>query len=287
MIRNEDDFIKLDITEEDIISAIEKAQAVRFIDNLRDRHPMVSMESKVRGYLGETGIIKLLTVNGLRCIQVPYDEARGNDLCDIDLAVQGSGRVMTMEIKTSLRPDRWPEFSQIIEQCDIKFIKRTDHIDLDRDVFVQIYFLPLTNENDRQTVDIAQRTGVGPTADARTIYETYGYSKFINGTFFVAWIDKQSQVGYLRRFPGRNTYHIGYRDFWKSGIKYARQPRQLALYLHGGTVADGVLKCPRCGAPMKLRTARDGRQFYGCTNFPSSGCKGSVNMETVQTPAGR
>lgn len=39
--------------------------------------------------------------------------------------------------------------------------------------------------------------------------------------------------------------------------------------------------CPRCGAPMVLRTARRGeragRQFYGCSTYPK--CRGIVNLE--------
>lgn len=34
--------------------------------------------------------------------------------------------------------------------------------------------------------------------------------------------------------------------------------------------------CPKCGAPMTLRTNRqNGNQFYGCSNFGKTGCKGS------------
>lgn len=43
---------------------------------------------------------------------------------------------------------------------------------------------------------------------------------------------------------------------------------------------DGV-SCPRCGAPMVLRTAKRGehagRQFYGCSRYPK--CRGIVNIE--------
>lgn len=36
--------------------------------------------------------------------------------------------------------------------------------------------------------------------------------------------------------------------------------------------------CPRCGAPMVLRTARaTGRKFFGCSNYPN--CRGMVNVE--------
>lgn len=42
-----------------------------------------------------------------------------------------------------------------------------------------------------------------------------------------------------------------------------------------------VVTCPRCGAPMVLRTAkrgaRAGKQFYGCSTYPH--CRGIVNLE--------
>lgn len=46
-------------------------------------------------------------------------------------------------------------------------------------------------------------------------------------------------------------------------------------------VASGAPFCPRCGAPMVLRTAtkgeRAGRKFYGCSTYPR--CRGIVNLE--------
>ena len=39
--------------------------------------------------------------------------------------------------------------------------------------------------------------------------------------------------------------------------------------------------CPKCGAPMVLRTAKRGdyagRRFYGCSAYPK--CRGIVNIE--------
>ena len=39
--------------------------------------------------------------------------------------------------------------------------------------------------------------------------------------------------------------------------------------------------CPKCNAPMILRTAtkgaNQGKQFYGCSNFPN--CRAIVNIE--------
>lgn len=44
-------------------------------------------------------------------------------------------------------------------------------------------------------------------------------------------------------------------------------------------------KCPECGSPMSLRTAKSGRnaggQFWGCTQYPH--CRGIVNVEDVDS----
>lgn len=44
---------------------------------------------------------------------------------------------------------------------------------------------------------------------------------------------------------------------------------------------DNVMMCPKCGSPMKVRTARTGKyagkEFWGCSNYPR--CKEIVNIE--------
>lgn len=49
----------------------------------------------------------------------------------------------------------------------------------------------------------------------------------------------------------------------------------------GSSTSGSAVLCPRCGAPMVVRTAkrgeRAGRQFYGCSMFPK--CRGLVNIE--------
>jgi restriction system protein len=44
--------------------------------------------------------------------------------------------------------------------------------------------------------------------------------------------------------------------------------------------ADPIPRCPQCGKPMALRTAKTGphagRQFWGCTGYPD--CKGTVEL---------
>lgn len=38
------------------------------------------------------------------------------------------------------------------------------------------------------------------------------------------------------------------------------------------------LKCPTCGAPVKLTTSRSGNEFYGCTKFRSDNCRGRIDF---------
>ena len=46
------------------------------------------------------------------------------------------------------------------------------------------------------------------------------------------------------------------------------------------------IRCPKCGAPMVLRTARKGRnaggKFYGCSNYPR--CKETLPIDPTETP---
>ncbi len=49
----------------------------------------------------------------------------------------------------------------------------------------------------------------------------------------------------------------------------------------GAEISEDAAFCPKCGAPMVLRTARtgayQGKQFYGCSNYPK--CQGIVPIE--------
>lgn len=37
--------------------------------------------------------------------------------------------------------------------------------------------------------------------------------------------------------------------------------------------------CPKCGFHMVVRTTKTGRQFWGCSQFKNSGCKGNIDLE--------
>ena len=53
---NINDIIKLQVSKEDVLEAIQKAKWHSFIDNLRDRHINIQFDSKLRGYIGEIAL---------------------------------------------------------------------------------------------------------------------------------------------------------------------------------------------------------------------------------------
>jgi DNA-binding helix-hairpin-helix protein with protein kinase domain len=61
------------------------------------------------------------------------------------------------------------------------------------------------------------------------------------------------------------------------GVSVPRPPARASPTLQPSTRAVQQHRCPRCGGPMVLRTARrgwgSGRQFYGCQRFPL--CRGT------------
>lgn len=44
------------------------------------------------------------------------------------------------------------------------------------------------------------------------------------------------------------------------------------------------IECPDCGAPMKPKSGKGGREFYGCSRFPS--CRGQAGMHPDGSPIG-
>ena len=83
-----EDIIEMQITNEDLNLALEKALNVSFIDNLRHRESFVQLDSKIRGYLGEIAIKKLITNTPLSIVYSDYYEKGSNE--DIDLFVNNS-----------------------------------------------------------------------------------------------------------------------------------------------------------------------------------------------------
>ena len=47
-------------------------------------------------------------------------------------------------------------------------------------------------------------------------------------------------------------------------------------YTRRDEMDDGP-RCPKCGAPMRLRHGRNGNTFWGCSNYPA--CNGVLNVQ--------
>ena len=67
---------------------------------------------------------------------------------------------------------------------------------------------------------------------------------------------------------------------WQSTLtkkQVASHVKNLKARHDGVGASDPAPCCPRCGAPMVLRTRKsDGKSFYGCSGYPK--CKGIVNV---------
>jgi DNA helicase-2/ATP-dependent DNA helicase PcrA len=77
-----------------------------------------------------------------------------------------------------------------------------------------------------------------------------------------------------RKFPSCN----GTRNIEDAAQPMAAKPLQTLT----GKPIPVAPTCPKCNAPMAMRTRRsDGSQFYGCTRYPS--CNGTRNLNDVDT----
>ena len=235
--------IILDITKDDIYEAIEKALSANFIDNLRDRHPAVAFDSKVRGYVGECGIKKWLKSFNYEAdsINVITDTYKA----DIDIIIKGSTKDHLTEIKTSAKPDKWVDkkfgtddvlLQNCIESGDIKLFSNTKNIsnDLDRDIYIQIYFGVKTIEHDNYIKGIYDKNSkiLEQPFDYNQIYNEFGFFNYIERCYFVAWIDKKTAVdNNLKLSENKRIYTIKKRDFYTCKIKDAYAPHWILSYL--------------------------------------------------------
>lgn len=230
---NINDVIQLDVNRMDIYEAIDKAKRHDFIDNLRIRNPIVSFDSKVRGYLGEIALIKWFEAHGINNFR--RNRIENTYTCDIDLAIIHEGRTINCEIKTSKIPYAANNsLERVIDICDIKIIKRnnTDEIIIDNDVYLQIYYLFSTQEHDRLLIETYEETGIDANSDTEVIYDTYNYSDYLDRTYFVAWDERNNIINRLHRMPvEERTYTISMRDFYSCKLFSAPPPIGLLDFL--------------------------------------------------------
>ena len=226
------DIVMLDITIDDILKAITTAQKYYFIDNLRDRCPAVSFDSKVRGLIGEIGIVKWFTKNRVRCVNAQNYEHM-DTYANIDLTVRGMAQDYSCEIKTSDMPMSSGNLIQgCIDRCNIMLFKRSDNpaLDLDRDIYVQIFYYVNTEERDLflKGLNVSDDDIYRMTAEA--IYDKFRCGIYLESCFFVCWIDKNNAILLINSMDVK-SYAFGKREFWKCPVKNAMKPAILSTYL--------------------------------------------------------
>jgi len=205
--------IKLDITKEDITSALKKAKTQSFLDNLRERNQFVKLDSKIRGYLGEICIKRWFNENEIEFQDTKFEDVDGN--IDIDLLFKNSfSEEIIIEIKTSLIPDNWKNIEKTMQRADIKIIKRTEKSveNVHADFHVQIYFNFLRKERDSFLKTISGNINNYNDEDLIKIMNLNNYEQL-----FVSWVDKKSLIKYINSVEDK-TWSFGFRNFWKCPI---------------------------------------------------------------------
>ena len=221
------DIIQLKLTEDEIKSCIRKTISIQFLDNLRRRHPNVQFDCKLRGYVGELAVNKWLVTNGIQITKTNYLHDDYN--IDIDFLIAGKN----LELKTSLIPDADYNINNVIQNRDIKLIRRGEESinNLRGDIHLQIYFDQKRKAKDQwlkaQHIDLTSK-------DVNYLYEKFLAKAYLEKTYLVAWIDKPSLISKLTQLPENQRYWTftgSQRQFWKCPLSNSRPPIELIQYL--------------------------------------------------------
>lgn len=221
-----DDIVNLQLTKEDIIECIKKTQSIKFVDNLRERHPNVRFDCKLRGYIGELAIKKWFKNNNINIERTNY--ITDGDNIDIDFIVSGTN----IELKTSLIPDKDVNIEGVIEKRDIKLIRRNNQSieELRGDIHMQIYYQQKTKAKDKwleqQDIDLNSN-------NTDYLYESLKARCYLTTTFFIAWIDKKEIIKRINSLPeNKRTWSFlnSKKEFWICPLKYSHKPSDLIKY---------------------------------------------------------
>jgi hypothetical protein len=216
--------LKISITEEEVKSAILLSQSNLFRDNLRLRHPNVSFDSKIRGYVGEIGLKKWFTQNNITILTQNYID----DGLSIDIDFEYKGK--DIELKTSLIPDIDENLLTVFNRRDIKIIKREPEIEkLKGDIHIQIYFEHQTKKKDswlrNQNIDLKS-------TNIDYLYDSILGKSYLEKTFLFSWIDKETLIKRINSLPNHNrTWSFAMRNFWVCPLKDSFSPQELITYL--------------------------------------------------------
>lgn len=217
--------LKISITEEEVKSAILLSQSNLFRDNLRLRHPNVSFDSKIRGYVGEIGLKKWFTQNNITILTQNYID----DGLSIDIDFEYKGK--DIELKTSLIPDIDENLLTVFNRRDIKIIKKEPEIEkLKGDIHIQIYFEHQTKKKDswlrNQNIDL-ESTNID------YLYDSILGKSYLEKTFLFSWIDKETLIKRINSLPiHKRTWSFGMRNFWVCPLKDSFPPQELITYLN-------------------------------------------------------
>ena len=224
-----ENIITLPLTKGNIIHAIIKAKENAFVDNLRNRHPLVQLDSKIRGYMGEKAVR-----NWFAQYDILFEEAKhslDSTGMDIDLLYKTEKGAYNLEVKTSLVPDRWGHLNACLQKGDIKLIRRgnTGIEELSGDLHLQIYYGMLRKARDRFVENLSEKVAELP---PENIFKHLRAGDYINNTFLVAWIDKPSLVELVKSKKKDKMWRFGMRTFWKCNLsREARKPREMVDYI--------------------------------------------------------
>jgi hypothetical protein len=230
------DWLNIPLSKTEVMQAMEQALAHNFIDNLRNRHPNVAFDSKLRGYVGELAFRKWLDQNGISNYSCNHaDESSG---MDVDFLFEHKEKPLSLELKTSLIPDADETFECLAEKRDIKLIRRgTQSIaELKGDVHVQLFFKQLRLRKDEWLKSRRKLLDFSAPLEVRVIdkiYQEFAAFRYEKDTYLAAWIDKPTLVKQIEKKPPYlQKWKYGKREFWCCNLKREAKPiEELASYL--------------------------------------------------------
>ena len=223
------EIVHIALSKEEILSALNTALQQNFIDNLRNRHPNVALDSKLRGYVGELAFKKWA-----QSYDIKFKNSNIKDYSsgmDIDFVFDTGTKKLDIELKTSLIPDVDQDLIEMMNRRDIKLIRRKNKpIDsLDGDIHVQIAFKQLRLRKDdwlkKQTIDFK--------SNVEAIYQQLAAYRYETDTFLVGWIDKPTLIKQVREKPQHlRKWKYGMREFWCCNLERdSKEPLSLIDYL--------------------------------------------------------
>ena len=249
--------VHIPLTKEEILSALKTALQQNFIDNLRNRHPNVALDSKLRGYVGELAFKKWAKSHDIEFKQSNIKDYSSG--MDIDFVFENASKKLDIELKTSLIPDVDQDLQEMMNRRDIKLIRRQGKSiqELDADIHVQIVFKQMRLRKDdwlkKQEIDFSGfstlrlKSGFSTSLEDQSdttledqefklerIYNQLAAFRYEKDTFLIGWIDKPSLIKQINEKPQHlQKWKYGKREFWCCNLeKDAKKPVSLIKYLN-------------------------------------------------------